>query len=162
MSVSHLLLLKNSNGSANPSFPLGGEGEIKVPPPGAHVMDAREMRGLSHSNHNTGEVRGDLQKLFRAFVLCSRAGYLPSPENMSRPAYDREIDGDATEKAIFRFCHHADEEEAHRLKEDLPKIGEIPFNSRHKWQLSFHQDQDKSQQLLMVVKGAPERIIGKF
>lgn len=40
------------------------------------------------------------------------------------------------------------------------KIFEIPFNSTHKWQLSLHQAEG-GKGLLLVLKGAPERVIAK-
>lgn len=159
MSVSHILLLKSPNSSYVIEDPQTAQ--FGPHPQGAAILNARTMRGLSPPKNSSEELRTDIQKVFRALVLCSRASYLNTPENMDRPAYDREIEGDATEKGIFRFCHHMDQEEAERLKEDMPKLGEIPFNSRHKWQLSVHQSDGKGRPLLMVIKGAPERVIGK-
>merc|ERR1711990_270653 len=41
-----------------------------------------------------------------------------------------------------------------------PKVVEIPFNSTNKWQLSVHEVEDDSR-YLMVMKGAPERILDR-
>lgn len=165
MSVSHLMLLRPQE-SDNPAQPPRRSsssfhgGDAIRPPETAVILNAKEMKSLSVPRGQPSESVHDLKQLYRSAVLCSRASYLPSPENMDRPAYDREVDGDATEKGIFRFCEHVDEDEGQRLRDELPKLGEIPFNSRHKWQMSVHQQKENaSKRLLIVLKGAPERVV---
>ena len=38
-------------------------------------------------------------------------------------------------------------------------MAEIPFNSTNKWQLSVHETEDSDDRYLLVMKGAPERIL---
>ncbi|KAG6576285.1 Sodium/potassium-transporting ATPase subunit alpha [Phytophthora cinnamomi] len=65
--------------------------------------------------------------------------------------------GDASESAMIKFCH--DKKDIIEYREENAKIKEIPFNSKNKYQLSLHkQDNDDSKPILMVMKGAPERI----
>lgn len=46
-----------------------------------------------------------------------------------------------------------------KIREANPKVAEIPFNSTNKWQLSIHQIEND--QALLVMKGAPERILAR-
>ncbi|RLN65457.1 hypothetical protein BBP00_00002846 [Phytophthora kernoviae] len=68
--------------------------------------------------------------------------------------------GDASESAMIKFCH--DKKDIIEFREENSKIKEIPFNSKNKYQLSLHkQDNDGSKPILMVMKGAPERITAR-
>ncbi|KAJ0397615.1 hypothetical protein P43SY_003499 [Pythium insidiosum] len=68
--------------------------------------------------------------------------------------------GDASESAMIKFCH--DKRDIMEYRAANAKIKEVPFNSKNKYQLSFHrQDNDDSKPLLMVMKGAPERILSR-
>ena len=69
---------------------------------------------------------------------------------------EREIVGDASETALMRYCDQILDIEDYRLMN--PKIFEIPFNSKNKWQLSIHQVVDRR---VCVLKGAPEIILKK-
>ncbi|KAG1699203.1 hypothetical protein DVH05_014119 [Phytophthora capsici] len=68
--------------------------------------------------------------------------------------------GDASESAMIKFCH--DKKDIIEFREQNDKIKEIPFNSKNKYQLSLHkQENDDSKPILMVMKGAPERITAR-
>lgn len=68
--------------------------------------------------------------------------------------------GDASESAMIKFCH--DKRDIIEFRDQNQKLKEIPFNSKNKYQLSLHrQDNDDSKPLLMVMKGAPERITSR-
>lgn len=68
--------------------------------------------------------------------------------------------GDASESAMIKFCH--DKKDIIEYREENAKIKEVPFNSKNKYQLSLHkQDNDDSKPILMVMKGAPERITAR-
>ncbi|OQS04799.1 sodium/potassium-transporting ATPase subunit alpha [Thraustotheca clavata] len=65
--------------------------------------------------------------------------------------------GDASESAMIKFCQ--EKRDIIEYRNNNTKIKEIPFNSRNKYQLSIHkQDNDESKPMLLVMKGAPERI----
>uniref|UniRef100_H3G603 Cation-transporting P-type ATPase N-terminal domain-containing protein n=1 Tax=Phytophthora ramorum TaxID=164328 RepID=H3G603_PHYRM len=68
--------------------------------------------------------------------------------------------GDASESAMIKFCH--DKKDIIEFREENTKIKEVPFNSKNKYQLSLHkQDNDDSKPIIMVMKGAPERITAR-
>jgi len=68
--------------------------------------------------------------------------------------------GDASESAMIKFVQ--DKRDIIDYRDANKKIKEIPFNSRNKYQVSIHQtDNDASKPLLLVMKGAPERIINR-
>ncbi|KAH9116766.1 hypothetical protein AeMF1_009336 [Aphanomyces euteiches] len=68
--------------------------------------------------------------------------------------------GDASESAMIKFCQ--DKRDIIEYRQANTKIKEIPFNSRNKYQLSIHkQDNDETKPMLLVMKGAPERIIAR-
>ena len=46
-----------------------------------------------------------------------------------------------------------------KFRESNRKICEIPFNSTNKYQVSLHETQDGDDRYLLVMKGAPERIL---
>jgi sodium/potassium-transporting ATPase subunit alpha len=46
-----------------------------------------------------------------------------------------------------------------KFREQNKKISEIPFNSTNKYQVSIHETQDGDDRYLLVMKGAPERIL---
>ncbi|KDO21245.1 hypothetical protein SPRG_13744 [Saprolegnia parasitica CBS 223.65] len=65
--------------------------------------------------------------------------------------------GDASESAMIKFVQ--DKRDIIDYRNENAKIKEIPFNSRNKYQLSIHkQENDESKPMLLVMKGAPERI----
>ena len=65
-----------------------------------------------------------------------------------------EIIGDASEQALLRFCEDFKNTDLYKLK--YPKLFEVPFNSKNKYQLSIHEVQEKR---FLVMKGAPEIIV---
>lgn len=66
--------------------------------------------------------------------------------------------GDASESALVKFCQgYQDIEE---MRNQFEKLAEIPFNSANKYQVSVHKQPDSPRHLL-VMKGAPERIISR-
>ncbi|XP_013146714.1 PREDICTED: sodium/potassium-transporting ATPase subunit alpha-like [Papilio polytes] len=69
-----------------------------------------------------------------------------------------EIHGDASETAILTFlCTYNDPA---TLRQNYPKIVEIPFNSTNKYQVSVHFDKSMSR-YVVVMKGAPECILSR-
>ncbi|XP_017771833.1 PREDICTED: sodium/potassium-transporting ATPase subunit alpha-like [Nicrophorus vespilloides] len=96
-------------------------------------------------------------RLCRVAMLCSRAEFKSGEEHLN--IKDRSITGDASEKAVLKFM------EEHiggtiEFRRQYEKIYEVPFNSTNKYQISIHRMPEKDQ-ILLVMKGAPERIIEK-
>ncbi|XP_063363093.1 sodium/potassium-transporting ATPase subunit alpha-like isoform X1 [Cydia amplana] len=86
--------------------------------------------------------------IIRCGALCSRATFKA----------DGTIHGDASESAILDFVNkHGDPVS---LRNQHPKVAEIPFNSTYKYQVSVHLDKNTSRYLVLM-KGAPEIIIAR-
>ena len=66
--------------------------------------------------------------------------------------------GDASESALLKYVQASFDVEVFR--NENPKLKEIPFNSTNKYQVSIHQDA-KVDERLLVMKGAPERILSR-
>ncbi|KAL0584985.1 hypothetical protein ABG067_005122 [Albugo candida] len=68
--------------------------------------------------------------------------------------------GDASESAMIKFCH--DKRDIIEYRAANMKLKEIPFNSKNKYQISIHkQENDDSKPLVLLMKGAPERILSR-
>ena len=115
--------------------------------------------------------------LVNVAVLCSRATFKPGQEDV--PIYNRSVcvylwnlidfimsgkycrlvDGDASETAILKWTEDKLGNVV-KLRDKYPKLCEIPFNSRNKFQISIHDLRDPNDsRYLLVMKGAPEKII---
>jgi sodium/potassium-transporting ATPase subunit alpha len=97
--------------------------------------------------------------LTRCAILCNRAEFKSDPENMSKEPMKRICNGDASETAIVQYSEHIIGN-VMKYRQDWKKVGEIPFNSTNKYQVSVHEFPNKSESgRLLVMKGAPERIL---
>lgn len=88
--------------------------------------------------------------------LCNRADFKADQENV--PIAKKGTTGDASESALLK-CIELSWGSVGEMRERNPKVIEIPFNSTNKYQLSIHEAADKSKGHLLVMKGAPERIL---
>ena len=128
---------------------------------------ARQVHEASFITSGSSPLTAGFQRLYRAAVLCTRTSYETSPTNLSKPPAARELLGDATEKAIFRFCdqvanaHFNPGDVTDDMRKANPKTGEIPFSSRNKWQASVHTSLTApgAPRYFLLVKGAPERVM---
>ncbi|XP_053482710.1 sodium/potassium-transporting ATPase subunit alpha-1b [Ictalurus furcatus] len=98
--------------------------------------------------------------LARIAGLCNRAVFLA--EQTDVPILKRDVAGDASESALLKcieLCCGSVKEMRDRHK----KMAEIPFNSTNKYQLSVHKNPDSASdsKYLLVMKGAPERILDR-
>merc|ERR1712088_473680 len=97
-------------------------------------------------------------------VLCNRSEFKEGADNMSKGVLQREVNGDASEAAILK-CTELSTKAEHggvmAFRKKNPKVCEIPFNSTNKYQVSVHDTKamDDSQEYLIAMKGAPERIL---
>ena len=95
---------------------------------------------------------------FRCMVLCNRAEFIGGDED--KPIYQRAVNGDASETALVKFAQPV--RDILDVRNANPKLAEIPFNSTNKFQLSVHeQENPDDNRLVLVMKGAPERIIAR-
>uniref|UniRef100_A0A3Q2LSQ9 Sodium/potassium-transporting ATPase subunit alpha n=1 Tax=Equus caballus TaxID=9796 RepID=A0A3Q2LSQ9_HORSE len=97
--------------------------------------------------------------LSRIAGLCNRAVFQANQENI--PILKRAVAGDASESALLK-CIELCCGSVKEMRDRYPKIVEIPFNSTNKYQLSIHKNPNTSEpQHLLVMKGAPERILDR-
>ncbi|XP_018651567.1 putative na+/k+ atpase alpha subunit [Schistosoma mansoni] len=96
--------------------------------------------------------------LARIGMLCNRAEFKVGEEN--KPVLKRECNGDASESALLK-CVELSFGGVTEYRRKNPKVAEIPFNSTNKYQLSIHETNDSDERYLLVMKGAPERILDR-
>lgn len=106
-------------------------------------------------NRQTVELDGatqapGLEQLLRLAALCTNA------EIVTENGQDKLI-GDPTETAILAYLRIIGYDKADLL-EDMPRIGELPFDSERKCMTTVHM---AGEQTLVIVKGAPEMVLGK-
>ncbi|XP_010788322.1 sodium/potassium-transporting ATPase subunit alpha-2-like, partial [Notothenia coriiceps] len=94
--------------------------------------------------------------LSRVAGLCNRADFKAGQENF--PILMRETAGDASESALFK-CIELCCGSVREMRARNAKVAEIPFNSTNKYQLSVHEAEDNPSGHILVMKGAPERIL---
>lgn len=125
-----------------------------------HISYNLDIKDVDYCLSESGVPERDCQEykdLYRAGCLCSRAEFVPGQENI--PVLKREVIGDASEAAILKFSTLA-EGDVMEFRKKHRKVCEIPFNSTDKFQVSIHVLPDSDSHLL-VMKGAPERIIDR-
>jgi len=93
--------------------------------------------------------------LERCAALCNRAEFKTGQSGV--PVLKREVNGDASEAAILK-CTELSTGDIMTFRSKNKKVCEIPFNSTNKYQVSVHE-QDGQNGYLLVMKGAPERIL---
>ncbi|XP_060728039.1 sodium/potassium-transporting ATPase subunit alpha-2 [Tachysurus vachellii] len=96
--------------------------------------------------------------LSRVAALCNRAVFKAGQNDI--PILKRETAGDASESALLK-CIELSCGSVMAFRERNPKVAEIPFNSTNKFQLSIHEIEDSPTEHLLVMKGAPERILDR-
>ena len=106
-------------------------------------------------NRQTVELDGmkqvpGLEQLIRLAALCTNA------EIVTENGQDKLI-GDPTETAILAYLRVIGYDKA-ELQQDMPRVGELPFDSERKCMTTVHM---AGEQTLVIVKGAPEMVLGK-
>lgn len=127
----------------------------------AHMWFDDEIKEADTTEDQTGENcdykdASSWKALGRSAALCNRAVFLAGEDG---PILKRETAGDASESALLKCCEIM-MGSVEEIRAASPKVSEIPFNSTNKWQLSIHEIDGESRQLL-VMKGAPERILSR-
>lgn len=96
----------------------------------------------------------NLNSLLNVCALCAKSKLDPKEDDL--PFEQRQIYGDATEVGLIRFAS---------MYMDVPgamathgKAFEIPFNSTNKWHLTITRMEHENGDLILMVKGAPERV----
>ena len=96
--------------------------------------------------------------LERCAALCNRAEFKQGEG--SKPVLKREVNGDASEAAILK-CTELSIGNVMEYRQKYKKVCEIPFNSTNKYQVSLHDYPEGDSVHLLVMKGAPERILDR-
>jgi len=135
----------------------------------AHMWLNDSIIELDTSTHQIGEVDSSWKLsdgwriLKKVGILNSRAQFIGGVDQAELPILKRKTSGDATEAAIMKLCElTGGSGNVEVYRNSNPKVFEIPFNSLNKYQVSIHSTDDpKDDRYLLVMKGAPERIIEK-
>ena len=97
--------------------------------------------------------------LERVAMLCNRSEFKPGQDSV--PILKREVNGDASEAALLK-CTEISHSNVMEYRRRHKKVCEIPFNSTNKFQVSIHETDNKEDpRYLLVMKGAPERILDR-
>ncbi|XP_011855374.1 PREDICTED: potassium-transporting ATPase alpha chain 2 [Mandrillus leucophaeus] len=113
----------------------------------------------NHSSQVFDQSSRTWASLSKIITLCNRAEFKPGQENV--PIMKKAVIGDASETALLKFSEVI-LGDVMEIRKRNRKVAEIPFNSTNKFQLSIHETDDPhDKRFLMVMKGAPERILEK-
>merc|ERR1711981_1143387 len=95
--------------------------------------------------------------LERCASLCNRAEFKGGQDQVH--ILKKEVNGDASEAALLK-CVELTKGNIMDYRAKNKKVCEIPFNSANKYQVSIHcVDDPNENRHLLVMKGAPERIL---
>jgi len=127
------------------------------------------LNGDFYKKDNSKDRHPDFLKLVRCGALCNNAGFIDGAVDPT---------ANATEAAMVKFSSgHISSEYRINIpayRKTHPKLHEIPFNSKNKWQVSVHEmtkdmclsneqkidgDQGQPKVAIVQMKGAPERIL---
>ncbi|GAB9469923.1 hypothetical protein Gpo141_00007184 [Globisporangium polare] len=146
------------------------DAECSITPVGSYDLKNLSFEALQRCatlcNNAVFDEESKYEKVLAADGSLSRGKAKPFKESfttsngMTLDKVAWETIGDASESAMIKFCH--DKRDIIEYRKANQKIKEIPFNSKNKYQLSLHkQENDDSKPSLMVMKGAPERITAR-
>ncbi|XP_021568356.1 sodium/potassium-transporting ATPase subunit alpha-4 [Carlito syrichta] len=126
----------------------------------AHLWFDKTVHEVDTSEDQTGKTfaKDSDTWLILAHIagLCNRADFKAHQETL--PIAKRITTGDASESALLKFVEQSYSSVA-EMRERSPKVAEIPFNSTNKYQVSIHLLENSAQPYVLMMKGAPERIL---
>uniref|UniRef100_A0A4X1VV64 Sodium/potassium-transporting ATPase subunit alpha n=1 Tax=Sus scrofa TaxID=9823 RepID=A0A4X1VV64_PIG len=126
----------------------------------AHLWFDRTIYKADTSEEQTGNsfAKGSDTWFILAQIagLCNRADFKGNQQTL--PISKWATTGDASESALLKFIEQS-YSSVKEMREKSPKVAEIPFNSTNKYQMSIHLRGDSSQTHVLMMKGAPERIL---
>merc|ERR1712165_115037 len=121
------------------------------------IVEADTSEDQSGAGSQAWKESSGWKTLERVATLCNRAEFKGGQDGVS--ILKREVNGDASEAAILK-CTELSKGNVMEYRARNKKVCEIPFNSTNKFQVSIHEQEDKSDsRYLLVMKGAPERIL---
>ena len=105
------------------------------------------------------------KRLMEVATLNSRVTLEMKPLKSDPTKEELQPNGDATEIGMYRFfgtcIKAAHDQTVEEYRQMNPKIHEVPFNSKNKWQMSIHAMASDGGKQIMFVKGAPDVLLGK-
>jgi len=123
------------------------------------IVEADTSEDQSGSGSQAWKTSSGWKTLERVAALCNRAEFKGGQEGVG--ILKREVNGDASEAAILK-CTELSLGDVMGYRARNKKVCEIPFNSTNKFQVSIHETEDKNDNRhLLVMKGAPERIVDR-
>jgi sodium/potassium-transporting ATPase subunit alpha len=129
----------------------------------AHMWFDNKINDVDTSENQTNSNKMDktapgLRALIRCAMLCNRAEFKTDEANLKKAVLLRECNGDASESALLK-CAELSFGGVVDYRSANKKACEVPFNSTNKYQVSIHETNDSDNRYLLVMKGAPERIL---
>merc|ERR1712079_1000148 len=123
------------------------------------IVEADTSEDQSGSGSQAWKESSGWKTLERVAALCNRAEFKGGQDGVS--ILKREVNGDASEAAILK-CTELTKGNVMGYRAKNKKVCEIPFNSTNKFQVSVHETEDRNDnRYLLVMKGAPERIVDR-
>merc|ERR1712003_266928 len=123
------------------------------------IVEADTSEDQSGAGSQAWKESSGWKTLERVATLCNRAEFKGGQDGVS--ILKREVNGDASEAAILK-CTELTKGDVMGYRARNKKVCEIPFNSTNKFQVSIHETEDKNDNRhLLVMKGAPERIVDR-
>jgi len=114
--------------------------------------------GLLNYGENFDPKTTGWKELGQVASLCSNADFIDDEENMKKHINSRRVEGDPTEAGILK-CYECLMGNTEEMRKQNPKVIDIPFNSRNKYQASVHRDKENKH--FVVMKGAPEIVFAR-
>lgn len=113
------------------------------------IMDGDQFEFFDSSNKAFAALQ-------RVATLNTDAVFLASSE--SEPdVLKKETKGDASESALIKFVHPIRDIMSYRAS--CERVFSVPFNSSNKWMMSINKQENPSAPMVLMVKGAPERVM---
>merc|ERR1712073_147780 len=122
------------------------------------IQEADTSEDQSSSKGAAWKESSGWKTLERVGMLCNRAEFKGGQDGVS--ILKREVNGDASEAAILK-CTELSKGNVMEYRAKNKKVCEIPFNSTNKYQVSIHDYPEGDSVHLLVMKGAPERILNR-
>eukprot|EP01132_Coremiostelium_polycephalum_P002231 gene2231-2750_t len=136
----------------------------------------QDLNYNSSSNNNEGSpstISNAYNQIKYASILCNNSTW--DANTMEKDISVRQINGDATDSAIFRFGHTLLNANPSGIELDssFHRLHDLPFNSKNKFMMTVHcagpdpnemknvfgQSINIDRECLMIVKGAPDVIL---
>ncbi|PSN38189.1 Sodium/potassium-transporting ATPase subunit alpha [Blattella germanica] len=121
----------------------------------SQILDTNSTQ--DHPDHELIDTSNESFKaLWFIVALNSRAEFHPEDENLE--IENRRVMGDASECALLKYAEMS-LGNVMEFRKKFEKLAEIPFSSKWKYQVSVHKMSEGVERFIVLMKGAPERVI---